>query len=122
MALDIPYSINPDCFVKSGVNSHIGSCYLLTANFWVSLSAQGTCILKSTVWICLRILICVFPDHHLYDGKTVLLSTLLCKSHSTEPRLASKRVRYTGRRKEARQVHFPYCLEAGQEKSVLTAD
>lgn len=36
----------------------------------------------ATPWICLWIPICVFSGHYLTSGRTALLATLLCKSHS----------------------------------------
>lgn len=98
---DIPYSIGPDSFVKPHVHAHIRSSHLLHGKL-LDLSEYPRALLL--VAHSMDVLVNadgVFSGHYLVNGRTALLTTILCENNSASSRLEKKSMRHPGRRETA---------------------
>lgn len=95
MIRNIPYSYVPVGFVELGIHVHIWSPHLLQGKFPDFIVCPRDRLLEAhSVDEHAN---AVFSGHHLADGRILLLTSLLCRSHSAGPKLERKSARDCGK-------------------------
>ena len=83
--MNIPYSFSPNNFVEPGVSVYIWSSHLLHGKFLDLFECPRGMLLETHSMDTLVNVDGVFSGHYLLGGRTALLATLLCGSHSVGP-------------------------------------